>query len=139
MSGDTFTNALGLTQTQSAYTPQVDEAAQLFRAKAMGQNLIAPEQYKQMANQAAGATQAGIAQAKGMRPSGAATMADIAGSRMQGQAAQQAGILGLQEQQGAMSPLANLLMGQQAQDVALQKQQQENLTRTLQVAGAALA
>lgn len=143
------TNALGLTSPEVQRINQDAINQQIARLQGIQTGSVETpvmSQFKQASNQAMGNTLAGMAQAKGMRPSGQATMADITGSRMQGQAAQGAGVLGLQQQQQAGNLLSQMLLGQgglsQAENLAnLQSQQAsaERLRKTIAGAGSAMA
>lgn len=114
-------NTLGLTEADSRYSPQVDGMMETFRQRADNPNGIATTAYKKMAQEGMGNALAGIAQTKGVRPSAQATMMDMTGSRMQGQIADQAGLMGLQEQQQNQNSLAQMLM--KSQEMDLEKQQ----------------
>jgi len=129
--GSTITGALGITENQSPYAPQLDAMSQMFQQRANNPSGIATKAFEGMANEAAGNVRSGIAQAKGASPSAVATMADIAGSRMQGQAAQQAGAMGLQEQQMNQNMATNLLMGMNKQDLEQKNLQQKRLAGTI--------
>ena len=100
---------MGSGNAGTKYDSQLDEQQGLLQQRASGPG-IATTAYQGMANQGMGNVLAGIAQTKGLRPSAAGTMADVAGSRIQGQTAQQAGLMGLQEQQANQNSLMSLLM-----------------------------
>lgn len=134
-----ISGSLGLTQNQGAYDGQIDQYQQQLQNRANNPNGIATQQYQQMANQGQGNVLSGIAQTKGLRPSAQATMADISGSQIQGQTAQNAGLMGLQEQQQNQNMLGSLLMGRNAQDLQNQQAQQQALGRTLSGLGSAAA
>jgi hypothetical protein len=116
---------------KGAYDGQINDYQSMLNQRANDPNGIATMAYKKMANEGMGNTIAGIAQTKGLRAPAAATMADITGSRMQGQIADQAGVMGLTEQQQNQNALGNLLMQRNAQDLQQQSDQQKRLSGTL--------
>lgn len=139
MSSNVFTNSLGLTKPESQYDPQIANQVGVLQDRANNPNGIATQAYQKMANQGMGNVISGIAQTKGLRPSAAATMSDIAGSRIQGETAQNAGLMGLQEQQMNQNMLSNLLMGASKQDLDQQNLQANRFGTFLKGVGATVA
>jgi hypothetical protein len=122
---DEIKNFAGLGKVESKFDGDIDGMQSRLEERAQNPNGVATTAYKKMANEGMGNALAGIAQTKGLNPSAQATMADIAGSRMQGQIADQAGLMGLQEQQMNENLLMNVLMARQQQDIANQQKNQE--------------
>lgn len=133
------TGALGLTQNTGAYEDQLSGQQNMLQQRANSPGGIATEAYKGMANQGMGNVLAGISQTKGLNPSAQATMSDIAGSRIQGQTAQNVGLMGLQEQQQNQNMLGDLLMKRNVQDLNTQNEQQKRLQGTIQGVATAMA
>lgn len=121
-----------------AYEGQVDDFQNILQQRANDPNGIATQAYRKMANEGMGNAIAGIAQTKGLRGPAAATMADIAGSRMQGQIAENAGLMGMTEQQQNQNALGNMLMQRNAQDLQQQESQQKRLMGTIGMGATAL-
>jgi len=128
--GSGLGQALGFDRATPGFDPEVNSLQNTLQMRASDPNGIATTAYKGMANQGMGNVLAGIAQTKGLRPAAQATMADIAGSRIQGQTAEQAGLMGMQEQQQNQNMLMNLLMNRNQQDVDSQNQQAGRLANT---------
>ena len=131
--------ALGFTQNVGNQNNGLDQQQAMLQARANNPNGIATQAYQGMANQGMGQVLGGIAQTKGLRSSAAATMGDIAGSRIQGQTAQNSGVMGLQEQQANQNLATNLLMNRNNSDLNQQNIQDNNLFRSVSGIGAALA
>lgn len=115
---------MGSGDAGTPYDKKLDAQQDLLTQRAAGPGGIATTAYQGMADQGMGNVLAGIAQTKGLRPSAQATMADMAGSRIQGQTAQQAGLMGLQEQQANQNMLSNMLM--QRQETAMKENAAKN-------------
>lgn len=116
--GSIFERGLGFEETRApVYDPQLNELqTSLFAQANSPESSYANQAYRKFANQAMGDVLSNIAQTKGVRPSGAATMMDIAGSRMAGQAAENAGLLAQEEKLKTQNLLGQLLMGRNQLD-----------------------
>lgn len=122
---------LGFSTPENSYDGEVAGFGDTLRQRADDPNGIATRAYKKMANEGMGNTIAGIAQTKGLRAPAAATMADITGSRMQGQIAEQSGLMGLAEQQQNQNALGNYLMQQQKHEQDVHNEQNKRLAGTV--------